>query len=199
MSLFLLKNVPFQHGYQLNGSPVHTSFLFLIDIFVEHHCTVLKHLFDMLPQKTRTGPSFYSNYTKVCKQISTSFLILCHSLWWPVIGIDGWPFVSPLLSFLRIDLRADDPPLSSKRLFLNISIIGHSCIYLSVNASWYEVAGCRGTEGISAPSSLSPHFTFFYSFTVLASSLLFWLFESFVAHLSSKNSIDIVHVFTFFF
>lgn len=44
----------------------------------------------------------------------------------------------------QLACRSSSP--SSWRSFLSASIIGLSCIHLSVDALWYEVAGRRGTE-----------------------------------------------------
>lgn len=81
------------------------------------------------------------------------------------------------------------PSPLSRHLFLNISIIGSSCIHLSVDALWYEVAGCRGTETflLQVPSLLNSSF-----FLLLVSIILFHLAPFvFFVHLASKEQADI--------
>lgn len=71
---------------------------------------------------------------------------------WGTLGGDVWP-LTPLSTAILMHQQAN---WRSSLLFLSISIIGLSCIHLSVDALWYEVAGCRGIEAFPLRVSYLP-------------------------------------------
>lgn len=90
-------------------------------------------------------------------------------------------------------MQAIAPPLLSGRLFLSISIIGLSCIHLSVDAPWYEVAGHRGTEAFPLQVPSLPIFPPLFFFSAII--LFFWaLFISF-AHLARPQTNTCRHTY----
>lgn len=90
---------------------------------------------------------------------------------------DGWLLANPPATLVHQLARTSSSP-SSGRSFLSISIIGLSCIHLSADALWYEVAGRRSTEAflLQVPSlPISP-----LLLISLLSSFFIWLCSSFL-------------------
>lgn len=95
---------------------------------------------------------------------------------WPLATL---PTPLRLPSFYASARVAGAPPLHPRRVCTSISIIGLSCIHLSVDAPWYEVAGRRGSGAFplrvaSLPVSPLPFFlSFFLLLLLYFSTILF--------------------------
>lgn len=109
-----------------------------------------------------------------------------------------WPLATlpPLLrlaSFYASARIAEAPPLHPRRVCTSISIIGLSCIHLSADAPWYEVAGRRGSGAFplrvaSLPVSPLPFILpFFFLSTILFFKKNLTPFFSF-AHLTQTQT-----------
>lgn len=117
-------------------------------------------------------------------------LCVCSSrLRWIAVFETADPWLPPFPPSSRISSHATSSSPSSGRLCPSISIIGLSCIHLSADASWYEVAGRRGTEAfpLQVPSlPISPLlllFLLFYHAILFGSVLLFFPSGTFHRHI----------------
>lgn len=107
------------------------------------------------------------------------------------IGIDGWPFASPCADILteRLASWRCSPFIQA---FISEHFYYWALLHLFVSECFLIWGGRlqRHWRNFRFKWPLSPFHLLFHSLTLLSSSCLFWIFESFVAHLSSKNHTD---------